>query len=311
MEVQPLEYNLNHINSFTHPIEFVEWCDNENFISIYGHKCDSVVCDNEEDMILELYNSSPDGVTLRCNNPNCRNRKSIRIGTWFSQSHLSLKIQLSLIIKFICQDSGSATARELNLSVSTVYTYFQRCRDAYSNIILENPIEFNEEEDGNEYEADEMMLNHVLISSHPRIFANFIWIAGVISRESKKLKCYIIPDRSKDNLVDRHLGHYVPADCYLYTDSWSGYNGLDQYDILHHTVNHSADEFYREEDLGNGVVIQIHTNTIEGTWRVLRRALSNRARRTLSLIRIYLREFEYHHSGRSLFQPFKVVEEEI
>src|SRR5271157_4868869 len=54
----------------------------------------------------------------------------------------------------------------------------------------------------------------------------------------------------------------------VYTDEYDIYDRLTEWGYPHHTVCHSAGEFARDED-GDGFC-EIHVNTIEGFWSLLR-----------------------------------------
>ena len=54
----------------------------------------------------------------------------------------------------------------------------------------------------------------------------------------------------------------------VYTDEYDIYGRLTEWGYPHHTVCHSAGEFARDED-GDGFC-EIHVNTIEGFWSLLR-----------------------------------------
>ena len=54
----------------------------------------------------------------------------------------------------------------------------------------------------------------------------------------------------------------------VYTDEYDIYSRLTEWGYPHHTVCHSAGEFARDED-GDGFC-EIHVNTIEGFWSLLR-----------------------------------------
>ena len=54
----------------------------------------------------------------------------------------------------------------------------------------------------------------------------------------------------------------------VYTDEYDIYGRLTEWGYPHHTVCHSAGEFARDED-GDGFC-EVHVNTIEGFWSLLR-----------------------------------------
>ena len=54
----------------------------------------------------------------------------------------------------------------------------------------------------------------------------------------------------------------------IYTDEYNIYDRLGAWGYLHQTVCHSASEYARDDD-GDGFC-EVHVNTIEGFWSLLR-----------------------------------------
>ncbi len=82
----------------------------------------------------------------------------------------------------------------------------------------------------------------------------------------------------------------------IYTDEYSIYHRLTEWGYAHKTVNHNAGEYARDED-GDGFH-EIHVNTMEGFWSLLRSWL--RPHRGISQEKLpeYLGFFEYVHNVR-------------
>lgn len=88
----------------------------------------------------------------------------------------------------------------------------------------------------------------------------------------------------------------------IFTDEYTIYDRLKQWGYQHKTVNHSQGEYARDED-GDGFH-EVHVNTMEGIWSLLRSWL--RPHRGISQAKLpnYLGFFEFVHNvrqrGRSL-----------
>lgn len=82
----------------------------------------------------------------------------------------------------------------------------------------------------------------------------------------------------------------------VYTDEYDIYTRLEQWGYGHQTVCHSAGEYARDED-GDGFC-EVHVNTIEGVWSLLRSWL--RPHRGISQEKLpqYLGFFEFVHNAR-------------
>jgi len=62
--------------------------------------------------------------------------------------------------------------------------------------------------------------------------------------------------------------HSVAPGTLIYTNEYNIYGRLETWGFQHKTVNHSAGEYARDED-GDGFC-EVHSNTIEGFWSLLR-----------------------------------------
>ena len=60
----------------------------------------------------------------------------------------------------------------------------------------------------------------------------------------------------------------IEPDTHIYTDEYDSYNRLTDWGYAHRTVCHSHGEYARDED-GDGFH-EVHVNTIEGFWSLLR-----------------------------------------
>ncbi len=82
----------------------------------------------------------------------------------------------------------------------------------------------------------------------------------------------------------------------IYTDEYDIYARLTQWGYAHKTVCHSRGEYARDED-GDGFH-EVHVNTIEGFWSLLRSWL--RPHRGISQEKLpwYLGFFEFVHNAR-------------
>jgi transposase-like protein len=88
----------------------------------------------------------------------------------------------------------------------------------------------------------------------------------------------------------------VEPETRVYTDEYAIYNRLQAWGYGHKTVNHGAGEYARDED-GDGFH-EVHVNTMEGFWSLLRSWL--RPHRGISQEKLpgYLAFFEFVHNAR-------------
>ncbi|WP_422551395.1 transposase [Methylovulum miyakonense] len=82
----------------------------------------------------------------------------------------------------------------------------------------------------------------------------------------------------------------------IYTDECNIYSRLESWGYPHKTVNHSAGEYARDED-GDGFC-EVHSNTMEGFWSLLRSWLRPHRGISQAKLPLYLSFFEFVHNVR-------------
>jgi transposase-like protein len=82
----------------------------------------------------------------------------------------------------------------------------------------------------------------------------------------------------------------------IYTDEYNIYDRLEQWGYQHKSVNHSAGEYARDED-GDGFH-EVHVNTMEGFWSLLRSWLRPHRGISQQKLPVYLAFFEFVHDVR-------------
>ncbi len=82
----------------------------------------------------------------------------------------------------------------------------------------------------------------------------------------------------------------------LYTDEYDIYDRLADWGYRHKTVNHSQGEYARDED-GDGFH-EVHINTLEGFWSLLRSWLRPHRGISQEKLPLYLGFFEFVHNVR-------------
>ena len=82
----------------------------------------------------------------------------------------------------------------------------------------------------------------------------------------------------------------------VYTDEYSIYARLDVWGYEHKRVNHGRGEFARDDD-GDGMC-EVHVNTMEGFWSLLRSWLRPHRGISQEKLPLYLGFFEFVHNVR-------------
>ncbi len=289
-----MEYTEEDLETRRSNERLVRWMMAEGFLY------DSMNCERDlSPMRLERdYSIGKDHFCWRCPRSHCRARISVRDGSFFAYSKLSLRKQLKIVINFMAESSARSTGLRLRVDRETVGDIYYKVRRAFTAALVTQPIAFTH---GFEYEVDELYLKHVKYGDDD--YRN-IYVGGIVERQTGKIKYYRLATRGGTSLVPP-IVNSIPDGSFVYSDDWSGYNDLRNWNYHRFSVNHSAKEYSRLEHFGP-FVLRVHINTIEGynTW--VRAKLRNRSKRTTERVDIMLDELMYRKSGRSLFGPIKV-----
>ena len=187
----------------------------------------------------------------------CRKKKSIRYGSFFYKSKLSIKVLFTLCYLYIKDISIVHASRLLGDEVSTKsiiqwYTYFREVTSLY---LRKNPIKFGTKV--SIVQIDESYLGH-----QPKYFRG-AWrgqqymIFGIIDTVTKKCLIEIVPNCSKDELLPIIRKHIEPGST-IFTDGLSTYKCLDKEGYKHSACNHSEGEYVAPDGT--------NTNSIENLW---------------------------------------------
>jgi len=87
-------------------------------------------------------------------------------------------------------------------------------------------------------------------------------VLGAVQRGGD-IRARVVPDVTARTLSSA-LSEWIEPSATLYTDKWRSYGPVGKTFKAHYTVNHGAGEYARGD---------VHTNTIEGFWALLKRGL--------------------------------------
>ncbi|HEX8568403.1 MAG TPA: IS1595 family transposase [Caulobacteraceae bacterium] len=88
----------------------------------------------------------------------------------------------------------------------------------------------------------------------------------------------------------------VAKDTLVHTDEYNIYTRLPAWGYRHKTVRHGRGGYARDED--GGGFCEIHVNTMEGTWSLLRSWLRPHRGISQEKLPLYLGFFEFVHNAR-------------
>lgn len=234
-----------------------------------------------------------DQQTWRCTRRTCRKQKSIRRGSFFTNSNLSVSKTLLIGYAWLLKMPNTSIIPFTKCSSRTVSEY-----TGFFRQLVADTLDFEDfiiGGNGITVEIDECKLGK---RKHNRgHHVEGVWVLGGVERtERRGVFLVAVPDRSTETLMNVIVRHVRPGSIIL-TDLWRGYSALAPTLMYEHrTVNHS-ETFVNPED---GTC----TNTIEGTWNGIRLSMAPR-KRTRGTIDDCLWEFIWRRKHASdLWQGF-------
>lgn len=229
-------------------------------------------------------------------------------GTVFAGRHQSIDVWIACFYLMCLNISNSQIAKELNLNKDDVFNMTRDIRSAIfsstPDMILSGEVEFDELYlvAGHKGNPDAVSKKGrlgrrnrlkgargrgTLAKEKPPIF-------GMIQRGG----CVIIKmcENVKQKTIKPIIEQFVAKGSQIYTDEYNIYAKLVEWGYLHKSVCHGAGEYARDED-GDGFH-EVHVNTMEGFWSLLRSWLRPHRGISQEQLPLYLSFFQFVHNTR-------------
>jgi transposase-like protein len=199
-----------------------------------------------------------------CKTKHPKRQFSVKVGTVFEDSPIGLdKWFTAAWLVANCKNGVSSYEihRALKVTQKTAWFMDHRIRLAMQSGTFEKV--------AGEFEVDESFIGGAARFMHKDKKAKITGtggagkaiVMGLVDRKTKKIRLRHVADTSGPTLQG-FVREYVEGGSYIYSDAWRSYNGLSA-DYVHQVIDHA--ESYVE---GN-----VHTNTIENFWSLLKRGL--------------------------------------
>ena len=243
----------------------------------------------------------------------CQRSFSVTAGTIFHNSHVDLQRWFLLISLMLSAKKGLSAmqaARDLEMRRPTVWSMMHRVRAAMKSDggLLTGLVEMDETFVGGKprkanRKDDRPEGGNKATRGHG---TKKTPVLGMIERGGKvKAKMAMEGDLSQAKLADFVRANLDCSKSVLHTDEYGGYNGLNTF-VFHRRINHSQE--YSKRDLFTGQFGNVHTNTIEGFWAIMKRAIYGQFHHvSKKYMDLYVNELTWRFNNRKNEEMFNEV----
>lgn len=236
-----------------------------------------------------LYSS--DGFKWRCQKSDHIKDISMRKGSWFEKSNLTIEEIIELTYWWTTGTEQKQIIREMGISSRTAVDWDNFCREVCDEIMMNSSSPISGP--GVRVQIDESKFGK--IKYHRGHHVDGQWVFGGIEEKTRKNFMIAVDKRDRNTLLPI-IEQYILPGSIIISDCWKAYDILGEKDYLHFKVNHSIEFVNSEGD---------HTNKIEGHWRQAKSKMPSFGV-TKAHFKSHLGEFmwRYMNKDKDLFTDF-------
>ena len=210
---------------------------------------------------------------FKCSDKDCHKKFTVRVGTVFENSKISFRIWFAAIYLCTAHKKGISSVQlaiDLGITQKTAWFVLHRVREmlrdkAPQMLGKDKMVEADEayigaKEKNKHYNKRRSSKNPDL-TNEGELYKAKKTVIGIIERDGKVVLKYV-PSATKENMLT-FIHKHVPKGSKIYTDEFRAYKQLNKR-YSHATVQHALQVY---------VAGDVHTNTIENFWSVLKRGL--------------------------------------
>jgi transposase-like protein len=227
-----------------------------------------------------------------CNN--CNTSFSVTVGTIFHKTKVDFQkwfVAISLVLNAKKGLSARQLGRDIQVTKDTAWFMGMRIRKAMAEYgdLLEGIIEVDETYVGGKPRPGTINNPNASGTANKRgRGTKKIPVVGMAERGGR-VHAKVVKNTSQMTLSRLVRQNIDPEKAKVFTDEFSGYLKLAGF-VEHKTVNHGAKQYVNGE---------VHTNTIEGFWALLKRGIVGQYHKvSAGHLPKYINEFTYRHNHR-------------
>jgi transposase-like protein len=216
----------------------------------------------------------------------CRKPFSVKVGTIFEDSALPLQKWFFAMFMVSAHKKGISSyqlSRDLGVTQKTAWHMLHRIRFAMTTKSFNKPL-------NGIVEADETYIGGKSHGVTGRGALRKTPVFGAVERGGRVIAKKVEHTGAKD--IQPIMRKHISPDAIIMTDEWHAYKNLEDSFDSHETVNHGKKEYVRGD---------IHTNTIENFWSMLKRGIIGIYHHVdKKHLDQYVEEFAYRYNSRNI-----------
>ncbi len=222
----------------------------------------------------------------------CKKQFSVRKGTIFEETNIPLRKWFFAVFLLTAHKKGISSvqlARDINVTQKTAWHMLHRIRYTVRTRSFAKPL-------SNVVEIDETYVGGKHKGKRGRGSENKTAVFGMLEREGK-IREMTVPN-VKAKTLRKIITEYVANGTTVMSDDWLAYKRLSNL-YPHKTINHGQGEY------SNG---NIHVNTIEGFWSILKRGIYGIYHQVSKKhLQRYIHEFQFRYNTRKFDDSFRFL----